>query len=172
MVTGTVALACNGKLYQFTQFNFELMMNLTEFRFPTVFEKIGQRLPSPVAGAPLMLMLELARQRSWLIAPENLYGRTFQIQVEDLGLRLCFRCDHGRFKAIPIQTTDVSLSACAMDFLKLATALEDADTLFFRRRLKIEGDTELGIAVKYWIDASERPAWLNRLAEKLSASTV
>ena len=32
-----------------------------------------------------------------------------------------------------------------MDFLKLATALEDADTLFFRRRLKIEGDTELGI---------------------------
>jgi predicted lipid carrier protein YhbT len=56
-----------------------------------------------------------------------------------------------------------------MDFLRLATALEDADTLFFRRRLKIEGDTELGIAVKYWIDASERPAWLNLLAEKLNS---
>jgi predicted lipid carrier protein YhbT len=148
------------------------MMNLTDFRFPQAFGKIGQRLPSPVAGAPLMLMLELARQRSWLIAPENLYGRTFQIHVEDLGLRLCFRCDQGRFKAIQLQTTDVSLSACAMDFLKLATALEDADTLFFRRRLKIEGDTELGIAVKYWIDASERPAWLNRLAEKLSSAAV
>jgi predicted lipid carrier protein YhbT len=85
MVIGMAALACNGKPYRFKQFNFELMMNLTEFRFPTVFEKIGQRLPSPVASAPLMLMLELARQRSWLIAPENLYGRTFQIQVEDLG---------------------------------------------------------------------------------------
>ena len=33
-------------------------------------------------------------------------------------------------------------------------------------------DTELGIAVKYWIDASERPAWLNRLAEKINAQTV
>ena len=143
-------------------------MNFTDFRFPQVFGKIGQHLPSPFAGAPLMLMLELARQRHWLVAPENLYGRSFQIHVEDLGLRLCFRCDNGRFKAIPRQTTDVSLSACAMDFLQLATALEDADTLFFRRRLKIEGDTELGIAVKYWIDASERPAWLNRFAEKLS----
>lgn len=143
------------------------MMNFTDFRFPQVFGKIGQRLPSAVAGAPLMLMLELARQRSWLIAPENLYGRTFQIQVEDLGLRLCFRCDQGRFKAIPLQASDVSLSACAMDFLKLTTALEDADTLFFRRRLKIEGDTELGIAVKYWIDANERPAWLNKIAKHL-----
>lgn len=148
------------------------MMNFTDFRFPTVFGKIGQRLPSPVAGAPLMLMLELARQRSWLIAPDNLYGRTFQIHVEDLGLRLSFRCENGRFKAIQQQATDVSLSACAMDFLKLATALEDADTLFFRRRLRIEGDTELGIAVKYWIDASERPAWLNRLAEKIGAQVV
>ncbi|WP_395007090.1 SCP2 domain-containing protein [Undibacterium sp.] len=147
------------------------MMNFNDFRFPQVFGKIGQRLPSPVASAPLMLMLALARQRSWLIAPENLYGKTFQIYVEDLGLRLCFRCDHGHFKAIQHQTTDVSLSACAMDFLKLATALEDADTLFFRRRLKIEGNTELGIGVKYWIDASERPAWLNLLAEKLSSSS-
>ncbi len=145
------------------------MMNLTDFRFPRVFGQIGRHLPSPVASAPLMLILALARQRSWLVAPENLYDKTFQIYVEDLGLCLCFRCDHGRFKAIQQQTTDVSLSACAMDFLRLATALEDADTLFFRRRLKIEGDTELGIAVKYWIDASERPAWLNLLAEKLNS---
>jgi predicted lipid carrier protein YhbT len=143
------------------------MMKHTDFRFPSIFEKIGQRLPSPVASAPLMLLLELARLRSWLIAPENLYGRTFQIHVEDLGLHLCFRCEQGRFKAITLQTTDISLSACAIDFLKLASAMEDADTLFFRRRLKIEGDTELGIAVKYWIDASERPAWLSQLAEKL-----
>jgi len=120
-------------------------MNLTDFRFPRVFGQIGRHLPSPVASAPLMLILALARQRSWLVAPENLYDKTFQIYVEDLGLRLCFRCDHGRFKAIQQQTTDVSLSACAMDSLRL------------------------GIAVKYWIDASERPAWLNLLAEKLNS---
>jgi predicted lipid carrier protein YhbT len=47
--------------------------------------------------------------------------------------------------------------------------MEDADTLFFRRRLKMEGDTELGVAVKYWLDASERPAWLNNLADKLAS---
>jgi O2-independent ubiquinone biosynthesis accessory factor UbiT len=48
--------------------------------------------------------------------------------------------------------------------------MEDADTLFFRRRLKVEGDTELGIAVKYWLDASERPAWLTALGNKLATA--
>jgi len=38
----------------------------------------------------------------------------------------------------------------------------DADTLFFQRRLKIAGDTELGLIVKNWLDAAARPAWLAR----------
>lgn len=39
----------------------------------------------------------------------------------------------------------------------------DADTLFFQRRLRISGDTELGLIVKNWLDASPRPAWLDKL---------
>ena len=143
-------------------------MNLTQFRFPEIFKKIGQRMPAPVATAPLLLMLYLAQRHTLLVAPESLYKRAFRIQVEDIGLYLCFWCDHGRFKSMADNgIVDVSLAATAMDFFKLASGLEDADTLFFRRRLKMEGDTELGIAVKYWIDASERPAWLNRVASRL-----
>jgi predicted lipid carrier protein YhbT len=150
-------------------------MNTNEFRFPLIFAKLGKHLPSPIASAPLMLMLELARHKNWLSAPESLYSKIFQIQVEDLGLRFLFRCEQGKFRALSTQIAreskaDVSLSANAIDFLKLASGQEDADTLFFRRRLKIEGDTALGIAVKYWIDASERPTWMHRLAEKLNNS--
>lgn len=143
-------------------------MNLNDFRFPPLFAKIGNSLPSPLCVTPLLLLLEIARRRELLVAPESLYGKQFRLQVEDLGLSLHFRCEQGKFKSLSKDSPfDVSLSACAIDFFKLATAQEDADTLFFRRRLKMEGDTELGIAVKYWIDASERPAWLMQLAQKL-----
>ena len=143
-------------------------MNLNDFRFPPLFAKIGRSLPAPLCVTPLILLLEIARRSDYLIAPEALYGKQFRLQIEDLGLVLHFRCEQGKFKALPKgSAADVSLSACAIDFFKLASAQEDADTLFFRRRLKMEGDTELGIAVKYWIDASERPAWLMQLAQKL-----
>ncbi|WP_312928272.1 ubiquinone anaerobic biosynthesis accessory factor UbiT, partial [Stutzerimonas nitrititolerans] len=49
------------------------------------------------------------------------------------------------------------------EFLLLASRQEDPDTLFFRRRLVIEGDTELGLAIKNLIDSLDPdmlPAWL------------
>jgi predicted lipid carrier protein YhbT len=147
-------------------------MNLSDFRFPSFISKIGKHIPSPLASLPLLAMLEIARRREWLLAPESLYGKSFLITIEDLGLQLKFVCDRGAFKPHMsaqenAQAADVRLSALAVDFFQMASGMEDADTLFFKRRLKIEGDTELGVAVKYWLDASERPAWLNTLATKL-----
>lgn len=146
-------------------------MILTDFRFPAPVAALGRLIPRPLASAPLLLLLELARRRELLVAPETLYGKTFQMDVEDLGLSFCFICDQGRFKPLlQCAQADVRLSALAIDFFKLASGMEDADTLFFRRRLKMAGDTELGVAVKYWIDASERPAWLTALATRLGAA--
>jgi len=50
---------------------------------------------------------------------------------------------------------DVSFSATGDDLVLIAGRKQDPDTLFFQRRLKIEGDTELGLAVKNLIDAIE-----------------
>ena len=146
-------------------------MILSDFRFPAPMAALGRIIPGPLASAPLILLLELARRREWLLAPETLYGKTFQITVEDLGLQLCFICEQGKFRPQPKTIlADVRMSAVAIDFFRLASGMEDADTLFFRRRLKVEGDTELGIAVKYWLDASERPAWLTARAGKLATA--
>ncbi|PJC12345.1 MAG: sterol-binding protein, partial [Comamonadaceae bacterium CG_4_9_14_0_8_um_filter_60_18] len=41
----------------------------------------------------------------------------------------------------------------------LARRQEDPDTLFFNRRLAMEGDTELGLLVKNTIDAIELPVF-------------
>ena len=40
----------------------------------------------------------------------------------------------------------------ALDLLLLASRLEDADTLFFHRRLELTGDVELGLAVRNLLD--------------------
>lgn len=42
----------------------------------------------------------------------------------------------------------MTISGNWREFLLLASRQEDPDTLFFRRRLQIDGDTELGLAVK------------------------
>ena len=145
-------------------------MDLSQFRFPAPFQQLGRRLPASLLGTPLMLLLELARRRELLVAPASLYGRIFRIQVEDLGWSLLFRCEQGKFRSCSaVQQEDLCIVASAIDFFRMASGQEDADSLFFRRRLRMEGDTELGIAVKYWIDASERPAWLRRLAQRLEA---
>ena len=52
----------------------------------------------------------------------------------------------------------MTFRASAYDFYLIARRIEDPDTLFFNRRLRIEGDTELGLVVKNSIDAID---WQN-----------
>ena len=54
---------------------------------------------------------------------------------------------------------DLTISASAYDFVLLARRQEDPDSLFFSRRLAMEGDTELGLLVKNTIDAIELPVF-------------
>lgn len=72
---------------------------------------------------------------------------------------------------MPPQVADVTLSATAHDFLLLAQRQQDPDTLFFSRRLSMEGDTELGLVVKNALDAIELPVldprqWVHKLAPR------
>jgi predicted lipid carrier protein YhbT len=50
---------------------------------------------------------------------------------------------------------DVCIQGALADFLLLATRGGDPDTLFFARRLSLEGDTETGLFVKNQLDALE-----------------
>ena len=59
---------------------------------------------------------------------------------------------------------DVTLTASLRDFYLLAAREEDPDTLFFSRRLCIEGDTEAGLAVKNLLDAVDNALLLTWLA--------
>ena len=53
----------------------------------------------------------------------------------------------------PDASPEVTIRASVEDFGLLATRRIDADTLFFQRRLVIEGDVSLGLMVKNYLDA-------------------
>ncbi|MBL4829190.1 MAG: SCP2 domain-containing protein [Aliivibrio sp.] len=53
---------------------------------------------------------------------------------------------------------DVSFSGNLNDLILIAGRKEDPDSLFFKRRLKIEGDTELGLEVKNLMDSVDLDA--------------
>ncbi|WP_297205452.1 SCP2 domain-containing protein [uncultured Pluralibacter sp.] len=84
-----------------------------------------------------------------------LEGRWLSIEVRDIGLRWFTSVENDRLIVSPSAEADVSFSADAADLLMIAARKQDPDTLFFQRRLVIEGDTELGLYVKNLMDAIE-----------------
>lgn len=76
------------------------------------------------------------------------------IEVADLGIRYRLRLDVDGFVAAPAShEVDVRFSGDAYTFLLLATQREDADSLFFQRLLRIEGDTATGLHLKNFLDS-------------------
>lgn len=85
-------------------------------------------------------------------------NKVVRLNIEDAGIRFTVRI--GASGCTPCSDTtvpDATISAAARDFALLALRKEDPDTLFFDRRLRIEGDTEVGLIVKNALDRVEPP---------------
>ena len=83
-------------------------------------------------------------------------GAKIRIKVTDLGLNWLIEVGSSRFTAIERELKDdVSISGTSLDFMLLAARRVDHDTLFFQRRIRIEGDTELGLGVKNTMDSMD-----------------
>ncbi|HBY8224946.1 TPA: SCP2 domain-containing protein [Klebsiella pneumoniae] len=117
----------------------------------------------PVKLAPFALKRQVLEQvLSWQFRQalaegelEFLEGRWLSIHVRDIGLLWYTSVVDGRLVVSQQADADVSFSADASDLLTIAARKQDPDTLFFQRRLVIEGDTELGLYVKNLMDAIE-----------------
>ena len=129
------------------------------FTFPKPIADLVSKLPTfpPSFAFTSMLNLALGRiiRKEYL---EPLHGKQIAIHVKDLGLRLHFTVNAEKFTPTRSGTVpDLAFSATAQDFFLLATRKEDPDTLFFSRRLTVEGDTELGLVAKNTLDALDLP---------------
>jgi predicted lipid carrier protein YhbT len=134
-------------------------MKLPHLVVPAAIGRAVARLPQLPPTLLLVTGLNLALGR---ILPreqlEPLLGKRLRIRVSDAGLSLGFGLTaRGFVPTPPHPDPDLVISATARDFLALALREEDPDTLFFSRRLLMEGDTDLGLLVKNTLDAVELP---------------
>lgn len=136
-------------------------MHATTYLLPKPVGQLLSRLPAYpgsllfVTGLNLALASKLAPDVTQL-----LLGKKLRLRVTDAQLAFDFEWANGRFVACQNKgAADLTISASAHDFVLLARRQEDPDTLFFSRRLSMEGDTELGLLVKNTIDAIELPVF-------------
>lgn len=87
-----------------------------------------------------------------------LKGKRLRLHAPDAGVAFDFSWNGSAFGP-PARSgePELTISASLHDFAQLATRKEDPDTLFFSRRLLMEGDTELGLMVKNTLDAIDGP---------------
>jgi O2-independent ubiquinone biosynthesis accessory factor UbiT len=129
-------------------------------------QSTGPRLPSPVRH---ILSRLPRRPGAWLFttalnavlpahldadARAALEGRRVRLSVLDAGIAFDIAWRARGF--VPVHgagAPDLTIAATLHDLRLLATRQEDPDTLFFSRRLVMEGDTELGLLIKNTLDA-------------------
>ena len=142
-------------------------MNRYRYRLPDPLGRLLSLLPAYpgsilfVAGLNLALVRHLPAD-----VQQSLTGKKLRITVRDAQLVFDFVWRKDAFAPCHHSgEADLMIGASMHDFLLLAQRKEDPDTLFFSRRLIMEGDTELGLLVKNTLDAIDSPLFnLDRLA--------
>ena len=137
----------------------EFTVHASPFLLPEPVGKLLARFPAYPGSLLFVTGLNLALAKS--LAPDVtqlLRGKKLRLRVTDAHWTFDFHWVNGRFSACQNKgEADLTISASAHDFILLARRQEDPDTLFFSRRLSMEGDTELGLLVKNTLDAIELP---------------
>ncbi|MCG3730030.1 ubiquinone anaerobic biosynthesis accessory factor UbiT [Vibrio cincinnatiensis] len=103
---------------------------------------------------------------------EFLNDKWLKVEIRDLDLHWYISYQQDRLLVADVpQQEDVSFSGNLNDLILIAGRKEDPDTLFFQRRLSIEGDTELGLEVKNLMDSvdlQQLPQALQILLQQLA----
>ncbi len=134
-------------------------------RSATAYRYLLRLIPPPHRWRPLLSLVPVQFQEAALqrvlsraiAAPlqdralEPVQGRRLGIEISDLGLHWVLQLRDGRLHATR-EPAEATVCGSATDLLLLASRLEDADTLFFQRRLMLTGDTELGLLVRNLLD--------------------
>lgn len=129
---------------------------LADTNIPAPLLRLHAALPQLPPSLLMAVLFNLALgEREVRALPRELLGRQVRFVVSDGGLDLCLELTAQGFApaALPRVPADATITATRRDFLVLATREEDSDTLFFTRRLMMEGDTDAGLLVRNLMDA-------------------
>ncbi len=111
-------------------------------------------LPDPVHSRLIVLALNRALAEQLRDGElDFLQDRCIVIAVRDADINFRLSFDGNRLTTHPqSRTADLTIAGTVYDFLLMISRQEDPDTLVFQRRLVMQGDTELGLQVKNFLD--------------------
>ncbi|WP_228128365.1 ubiquinone anaerobic biosynthesis accessory factor UbiT [Marinobacter daepoensis] len=118
-----------------------------------MLDRIDRHIPMPfkqlVAEAPLNRLFAQALADGEF---DDFEGRTIRLEINggQPGVTIGFWANRLRLVQGP---GDATIRGSVSAFKALAERQQDPDQLFFQRRLVIEGDTELGLALKNLLDS-------------------
>ncbi len=120
-------------------------------------------VPTPVLALATATLGNLALGLDSSLMP--LSGRRVCLEFTQPAVKLGFVIHLGRLWPAPALPWDVCIRGDAASFLALLLQTEDADALFFDRRLAIEGDTALGLHLRHALDKAlyRRQKWLDKM---------
>jgi len=126
-------------------------------RLPLLLAQPLALAPVPVLFAKALNVALAGSVRSGEL--EFLRGRRLALHVRDANLVLNVSLNGQRLAAdTHTGPCDLKISGDLYDFFVLVGRQVDPDTLFFQRRLGMEGDTALGLEVKNFLDAFDAEA--------------
>ena len=138
------------------------MLNVTEKipLLPSFFAAPLRILPA--TAHTILLTKFLNRALSEQIKADELYflnNKRLCISVKDAGIKFYLSFVNGRLINVGAkEKNDVEITACIYDFLQIAARQQDPDSLVFQRRLIMQGDTELALELKNFLDAVDLSA--------------
>lgn len=122
---------------------------------PTMLRQLTRYAPQTVQASVLQLALNRFFDNELNTGELHfLQGKSVIISVTDLMLEFAISLKGKRLQ-VQMHTTqqDLLLKAEMSDFIAMISNQIDPDTLFFRRRLQMLGDTELGLYCKNLLDS-------------------
>ena len=147
---------------------------LPQFTLPSPVATLVSKLPAQPPAFVLTRTLDFGVDRIVTRDQiEPMIGRRFALTVRDLGLTVHFDGTPQGFRAArPPYDPELTIAANLRDFIALALREEDPDTLFFARRLLIQGDTDLGLTVKNLLDGIDWGGLLSGLLPPFVRSVI
>lgn len=121
---------------------------------PLALSKPLQLIPFSLKQKIMEQLLQTQFERSLADGDlDFLENRWLKIEVRDLQLVWFISNINNKLVVSRAEIPDVSFSGNTNDLVLVATRRQDPDTLFFQRKLIVEGDTELGLCVKNLMDS-------------------
>ncbi len=156
---------------------------LPRFPRPPSPSQITQKLPrillKPISRVPFILqrlVVEAALKHTFAEAVKDgdfdfLQGKHLKVEIRDINLHWYFSFNGRNITVSRHARADATISGELREFLLLASRQEDPDTLFFQRRLHINGDTDLSLEVKNMLDTIDMDNFPAPLRKGLERAT-